>query len=74
VDLLRYYSPSEIEEEYGIDANRIRTALRNMPNLIEGLIKNVKKNGIAQHNYFVPENEIFKLEFIKKNKCLAKKP
>jgi hypothetical protein len=67
---MRYYSPSEIEEEHGIDADRIRRTLRNMPNFINGLIKNVKKNGIAQHNYFVPENEIFKLEFIKKNKCI----
>ena len=44
-----------------------------MPNYIEGLIKK-PKYGFGNHNYFVPENEIFKLEFIKKNKCLAKKP
>lgn len=67
MEAIRYLSPAEIEEEYGIDAKRIRITLRNMPNFITGLIKK-EKYGVAQHNYFVPENEISKLQFISKKK------
>ena len=63
----KYLTTGQIGIKYGIETRRISRLLKNCPNFLEG-VKRGTAQGCRSGRYFIPEEEVEKLLFLRGKK------